>query len=136
MESKEIEITVYDTRLKISSSFYALKLSDNLFKMTENDIQNPRVTYGTEFETKINIENKLEIVRITKYSTFITRRFLLNAQFNEPEFKMFGEEIIKNGGFWQTDFGGIATINLPKDSKLSIDEIFKMFNFNPTEIKK
>ncbi len=136
MESKEIEITVYDTRLKISSSFYALKLSENLYRMTENDIQNPRLTFGTEFETKLGLDNRLEILRITKHSEFITRRFFLNSQFNETEYKLFGDEIMKNGGFWQSDFGGIATINLPKDSKLSIDEIFKMFDFFPTEIVK
>jgi hypothetical protein len=136
MESKEIEITVYDTRLKISSSFYALKLSENLYRMTENDIQNPRLTFGTEFETKLGLDNKLEIFRITKHSEFITRRFFLNSQFNETEYKLFGDEIMKNGGFWQSDFGGIATINLPKHSKLNIDEIFKMFNFFPSEIIK
>jgi hypothetical protein len=136
MESEEIEITVYDTRLKISSSFYALKLSENLYRMTENDIQNPRLTFGTEFETKLGLDNKLEIFRITKHSEFITRRFFLNSQFNETEYKLFGDEIMKNGGFWQSDFGGIATINLPKGSNLNIDEIFKMFNFFPTEIIK
>jgi hypothetical protein len=135
MEIKEIEITVFDTRLKITSTFYVEKLSDNIFRMLENDIQNPRLTYGTEFETKYNIENKLEIVRITEQSKFITRRFLLSSEFKNLEFKLFGEEIIKNGGYWQTDFGGIATINLPKDSKLTFEEIFKNINYFPTEIK-
>lgn len=42
---------------------------------------------------------------------------------------------MKQGGFWQVDFGSIATINLPKDCKLDLDEIFKVFNFEPQEIK-
>ena len=42
---------------------------------------------------------------------------------------------MKQGGFWQIDFGNIATINLPKNCELDIDEIFKTFDFNPAEIK-
>jgi hypothetical protein len=45
-----------------------------------------------------------------------------------------GDEIIKHGGFWQVDFGGIATVNLPKDCKLDLERIFKIFDFHPTYI--
>ena len=135
MESKEIEITVFDNWLKITSTFYAEQISVNTYRMLENDISNPRLTYGTEFETKQNLENKLEIVRITKHSSFITRRFLLSKESKTIDLKQIGDEIIKNEGYWQTDFGGIVTVNLPKNSKLSIDEIFKTLNFFPTEIK-
>jgi hypothetical protein len=45
-----------------------------------------------------------------------------------------GDEIIKQGGFWQVDFGGIATVNLPKNCNLDLDDIFKTFDFYPTYI--
>lgn len=45
-----------------------------------------------------------------------------------------GDEIIRQGGFWQVDLGNLATINLPKESTLDLDEIFTIFNFHPTEI--
>lgn len=34
---------------------------------------------------------------------------------------------MKQGGFWQVEFGNVITINLPKDSKINIDEIIMTF---------
>ena len=114
---------------------YVEQISDNVYRTTENEIFNCKLTLGTEFETRLNKDGKHEIIKITKESDFITRRFFLTSQFKESEYRLLGDEIMKLGGFWQVDFGGIATINLPKDSELNIDEIFKTFDFNPTEIK-
>ena len=41
---------------------------------------------------------------------------------------------MRQGGFWQIDFGSIATVNLPQDTSIDLDEILKTFNFHPTEI--
>jgi hypothetical protein len=135
MQTKTVEIEVYDKREKMSTTMYVEQVSDNVFRTTENEIFNCRLTLGTEFETRLNKDGKHEIIKITKESIFFTRRFFLTSQFKESEYRLLGDEIMKQGGFWQVDFGGIATINLPKDCKLNIDEIFKIFNFNPTEIK-
>ncbi len=134
MEIEETRIEVYDKRERTTTSLYVLKLSNNMFRMTENDILNCTLTLGTEFETKINKEGRHEIVKILKESSFITRRFFLTSQFTETEYRLLGDEIIKRAGYWQVDFGGIATINLPEDSDFDIDEIFKTFKFNPIEI--
>ena len=40
--------------------------------------------------------------------------------------------MMKCGGFWQVDFGGIATVNLPKNCELNLEDIFKIFDFHPT----
>lgn len=131
--SDEIQISVYNKREKITSSFYVKELSNNIYRMTENDIANCTLTYGTEFETRTNKDGELEVVRILKESPFTTRRFLLNKQFTESDYRVLGDEIMRVGGFWQVDLG-IATINLPKNSTVDIDEVFKIFNFTPTEI--
>lgn len=110
------------------------QLSDNVFKTTENELFNCSLTIGTEFETRLNKDGKREIIRIIKESEFITRRFSLTSQFKESEYRILGDEIMKQGGFWQVDFGSIATINLPKDCKLDLDKIFNAFDFKPTEI--
>ncbi len=129
------EIQIYDKREGSLATMYVEKISDNLFRMIDNDIFNCRLTLGTGFETRVNTEGKHEIVRITKESTFITRRFLLTSQFTTSEYKLLGDEIVKQGGFWQTDFGGIATINLPKTDNFDLDKIFEAFNYIPSEIK-
>ena len=134
METDEIKIEVYNKREKTTSTMFVKQLSDNTFRMTENDILNCRLTYGTEFETRINSDGKHEIIRIIKDSGFLTRRFFLPSKYKEPDYRILGDEIIRHGGFWQVDFGGIATINLPKDCELDLDEIFKFFDFKPTEI--
>jgi hypothetical protein len=134
MQTKTIEIEVYDKREKLTTTIEVEQLSDNIFRTTENEIFNCSLTLGTEFETRLNKDGKHEIVKITKESDFVTRRFFLTSQFKEFEYRLLGDEIMKQGGFWQVDFGGIATINLPKNSELNIDEIFKTFDFNPAEI--
>jgi len=135
MQTKTIEIEVYDKREKLTTTIQVEQLSDNIFRTTENELFNSRLTLGTEFETRLNEDGKYEIIKITKDSDFVTRRFFLTPQFKESEYRLLGDEIMKQGGFWQVDFAGIATINLPKDCELNIDEIFKIFDFKPTEIK-
>lgn len=135
MQTKTVEIEVYDKREKLTTTIQVEQLSDNVFRTTENELFNCRLTLGTEFETRLNKDGKHEIIKITKDSDFVTRRLFLTPQFKESEYRLLGDEIMKQGGFWQVDFGGIATINLPRDSKLNIDEIFKIFDFKLTEIK-
>ncbi len=135
MQIKTVEIEVYDKREKLTTTIHVEQLSDNVFRTIENELFNCRLTLGTEFETRQHKDGKHEIVRITKESEFITRRFSLTSQFKESEYRLLGDEIIKQGGFWQVDFGSIATINLPKNCKLDLDEIFNIFGFNPNEIK-
>jgi len=135
MQTKTFEIEVYDKREKITTTIHVERLSDNVFRAIENELFNCSLTLGTEFETRLYQDGKHEIIRIVKDSDYITRRFFLTSQFKESEYKLLGDEIMKHGGFWQVDFGGIATINFPKECNLDIDEIFKIFGFNPCEIK-
>ena len=135
MQEEEILIEVYDPEERVTTNFCVIRLAENRFKMTENDIFNRNLTRGTEFETFINTEGQREISKTLTKSPFITRRFLLSIQFTESEYRLLGDEIIKYGGFWQVDFGGFATVNLPKERGLDLDEIFKTFDFNPIEIK-
>ncbi|GAK77273.1 hypothetical protein JCM19296_2880 [Nonlabens ulvanivorans] len=41
---------------------------------------------------------------------------------------------MKRGGFWQVDFGGIATVNIPKDFEFNVDQVMKELDLNLTEI--
>jgi hypothetical protein len=134
MQDTPIQIEIYDKRQKMSTTIYVDRVSKNIFRAIENELFNCGLTLGTEFETRINKDGKHEIIRIVKDSDYIKKRFFLGSQFNESEYRLLGDEIIKQGGFWQVDFGGIATINLPKDCKLDLDEIFKTFEFYPTYI--
>ena len=134
MKDEIIQIEIYDKREGVTESVTVEKLSEVKFRVAENALSNCRLTVGTEFETRINKDSKYEIIRITKVSDFITRRIILNNQFTESDYRVLGDEIIRQGGFWQVDFGSIATINLPKNSTIDLDEIFKVFNFHPMEI--
>ncbi|MEM9833795.1 MAG: hypothetical protein AAF944_24410 [Bacteroidota bacterium] len=131
---KEVKIEIYDKRERATTTLYVEQLSKNKFRMGDNDIFNCRLTKGTEFETRINKEGKHEIIRITKESDFITRRFFLSPQFKESDYRMLGDELIKRGGFWQVDFGGIATVNIPRDFEFDVDQVMKDLDLNLTEI--
>lgn len=115
---KEIEIRVYDKREKSTGNLYVEQLSENKFRMTDNDIFNCRLTKGTEFETRINKEGLHKIVKIIK----------------DSDYRVLGDELTKHDGFWQVDFGGIATVNIPKDFEFNIDEVMKELDLNLTEI--
>lgn len=134
METQEIKIFVYDKREKITSSCYVEQISENKFRMTENDLFNCHLTKGTEFETRINEDGNHEVIKIIKKSEFITRRFLLSTQYKESDYRVLGDELMKRGGFWQVDFGGIATVNIPKDFEFNVDQVMKELDLNLTEI--
>jgi hypothetical protein len=134
MGTKEIKIFVYDKREKITSSCYVEQISESKFRMTENDLFNCHLTKGTEFETRINEDGNHEVLKIIKKSEFITRRFLLSTQYKESDYRVLGDELMKRGGFWQVDFGGIATINIPKDFEFNVDQVMKELDLNLTEI--
>ncbi|MBK0403148.1 hypothetical protein I5M27_09140 [Adhaeribacter sp. BT258] len=136
MKEKQIEIEIYDKEENSTTTFLVEKISENKFKLLDNDFFNSRYNLGTEIEIRINSEGKNEFVRIVKESKFVTRRFLLNSQFKESEYQLLGDEIEKQGGHWEVGFGSVAVINLPKNSKLDLDQIFKIFNFKPVEIKE
>jgi hypothetical protein len=135
MQTRTIEIKVKDKRENVTTTIHVEQLSENIFRTIENELFfNSKLTLGTEFETQLNKDGMHEIVRIVKESEFTTRRFSLTSQFKESEYKLLGDEIMKAGGYWQVDFGSIATVNLPKDSKFDLDEILKVFDFKLTEI--
>ena len=134
MDSKEVEIELYDKRERSTATLYVEQLAENKFRMTDNDLWNCRLTLGTEFETRINAEGKHEIIRITKDSNFITRRFFLNPKYKESEYRMLGDELMKRGGFWQVDFGGIATVNIPKDLEYDVDKVMNDLDLKLSEI--
>ncbi|QJP35440.1 hypothetical protein F0365_14035 [Nonlabens sp. Ci31] len=121
----EVKIEVYDKKEKVTTSLYVEQLSENQFRMIDNDLFNNQLTLGAEFETKINSENKHEVVKIIKKSEFITRRFGLTPNYKESDYRMLGEELTKRGGFWQVDFGSIATVNIPKNFEFDISQIIK-----------
>ncbi len=102
--------------------------------MIDNDIWNCKLTLGTEFETRINKEGLHEIIKITRQSEFLTRRFFLSPQYKESDYRFLGDELTKRGGFWQVDFGGIATINIPKGFEFDVDEILQALDIRLTEI--
>ena len=102
--------------------------------MNENDFFNCRLTKGTEFFTRINDDGNHEIIKITKESDFQTRRFFLSPKYKESDYRMLGNELAKRGGFWQVDFGGIATVNIPKDFEYDFDQVMRELDLNLTEI--
>tara|TARA_R110002051_G_scaffold11406_1_gene41459 strand:+ start:79 stop:477 length:399 start_codon:yes stop_codon:yes gene_type:complete len=122
---KEVKIEVYNRKEKVTTTLYVEQLSENKFRMIDNDLFNKQLTLGVEFETKINSEKKYEVVKVLKETEFITRRFGLTPNYKESDYRMLGEELTKRGGFWQVDFGSIATVNIPKDFEFDINQVIK-----------
>ena len=130
----EVKIDVYHKEEKVTTTLYVEQLSENRFRMIDNDFCNPKLTLGTEFVTELNENGIHELKKITKESEFITRRFGLTPNHKESDYRMLGDELIKRGGFWQVDLGSIATINIPKDFEFDVDQVIKELDLKLVEI--
>lgn len=130
----EVEIKVYHNKEKVTTTLYVEQLSENKFRMIDNDFCNPKLTLGTEFVTELNENGIHELKKITKESEFITRRFGLTPNHKESDYRMLGDELTKRGGFWQVDLGSIATINIPKDFEFDVDQVIKELDLKLVEI--
>ncbi len=108
-------IELYNPEEKVAFTVAVEQLSEKRFKMVENDILDERLTFGAEFEAKVNSDGKYEIMQIEKMSDLVTRRFFLPPQYSSDIYRMFGDELTKRGGFWQVDMGSYATINYPPE---------------------
>ncbi|WP_118976448.1 hypothetical protein [Taibaiella koreensis] len=134
-EPKMVSIMVHDKRVDMTGSMYVEQLDAHTFRAVENELFNPTITIGTEFLTRFNQDGHHEIVKITKMSPYTTRRFLLSQSVPAADYQLLGDEITRQGGYWQVDMGGIASVSLPVNCPLDLDEIFRIFNHWPTEIK-
>jgi len=132
MENETVEIPFHDRELGIITTLIVEKLGENLFRATTNEVFIPWIIFGVEFETHINGEGQHELVCITKKSPYITETFLISSQLAD-ELKRLGDEIVQHGGNWQLDMGSVATINLPPNCKLAMDEIIKKLTSNIPE---
>ncbi len=138
MKNEIVEIKLEDKREKSVATLYVEKLNDSTFKMIDNDIFNCKLTFGTEFQTRINKKGNYEIISITKESEFERRTFMSSREYSYSEnkefYKIMGDELVKNGGFWQIDMGGIITVNIPKNTDFNFDEFLGDFRMLLTEI--
>lgn len=134
MSVKKIKIELFNKKEKIIETIYVEQLSHHKYRMVDNALTNCKLTLGTEFKTKLNREGKHEITKIIKESNFVTRRFFLSTKFKTEDYKMLGAELQKRGGFWQVDFGGIATVNIPKDFEFNVDQVMSDLGLNLVEI--
>jgi len=134
MKEQPVKIEIYDKRERSTTTMYVERLAKSRFRMLDNDLFNCKLTLGTEFETRLNKDGKHEIIKISKESEFITRRFLLSMEYRNSDYAMLGQELSQRGGFWQVDMGGIATINIPKDFEFDVDEVMKSLDLKLTEI--
>ena len=130
----EVKIEVYNKEEKVTTTLYVEQLSENKFRMMDNDLFNYQLTLGVEFETRINNESKHEVLRIIKESEFITHRFRLPPKYKESDYRMLGEELTKRGGFWQVDLGTFATVNIPRDFEFDINEVIEVLDLKLVEI--
>ncbi|MEO0727068.1 MAG: hypothetical protein AAFZ63_21155 [Bacteroidota bacterium] len=134
MKRELVTIELYDKREKVTSTLCVQQLGERQFKMVDNALFNCRLTFDTEFETRINSDGKHEIVRISKASDYTTRRFMLSAAHTEADYRMLGDELTNRGGFWQVDMGSIATVNIPKGFEYDLDQVIEDLGLSLIEI--
>lgn len=129
METKKVKILLYDKRENATSTMYVELLGNNKFRMIDNDLFNCRLKLGTEFETRINEEGIHEIIRITKESDYLTRRFFLAMDNRKVIYDSLHKELTERKGFIQVTKGGIAIINFPEEVEWDVFDVVEDLDF-------
>ena len=131
MINEVITIKMFHPGERSTGEYNVIKISDFEYKLTENNPFSEDLSYGTiiEVENKLNKDGIFQFKKIAKESDFRLEIYGLNLGLNEAELRLLGDKIVKNGGHWEVIFGGMAYVNLPKDSNLDIGlEIKKIKN--------
>ena len=136
MNDSIVSLSIYDKRERSTTTYAVQQVDTNRFKMIENALFNCRLTYGTEFTTRINKEGQHEINKIFKNTDFTTRRFYYDSKYKEADYRWLGEELGKRGGFWQVDAGYLITINIPKDFEYNIDQLMVDLDFHLVDFRR
>ena len=92
------------------------------------------LTRGTEIKALYQQDGSYEFVAVTKPSELNTRRFFLSPKYSESDYRMLGNELVKHGGYWQVDFGGFLTINIPKDLPYDVDAVMSDLGIQLAEV--
>jgi hypothetical protein len=123
-EKDIIEIRMYHPEEESTGNYEVVKVGENEYKLAANDPFNEDFSYGTIIEVEKEEKDKgvLQFKRISKKSDFTLNVYGLGSSLNETELRIVGDMIIKEGGYWEVIFGGIAYVNLPKESRLKVIE--------------
>ncbi len=131
----EIKMILINGSDGTSESVAGEKIESGIFRLMENPILNCKINYGTVVKVIEDKNGDLVLSKIVRASNYKTRQFILSSSLNESDLRTkIGQPILDAGGYWEVVMGGIAFIHILKDSSFSIDELFKINNYHPSEI--
>lgn len=137
MDNEDRRIRLLDNRQGEYVDLWVEEVGHNQFRTVWNEGAwlGPFWNRGTEFEATLNGNNEFELVRITKESDFITRRFMgyFSPRYNETDYLFMLSELEQMGGFWQWE-GGIVTLNIPKDKNDFVEKVIETLSLYYTEL--
>ncbi len=109
-----------------TGTYKVIKVSKNRYKLTNNDPFSETLIYGTIIEVLPEKKDGDTFVFKDVYakSEFNLEVIGLPISLNETEWRVIGQMIINEGGYWEVIFGGMGYVNLPKTSKLNVNNEF------------
>lgn len=128
-KEKIIDIKMYVPDEASTGTYEVIQVSENTYKLTNNDPFSEILTYGTIIEVLPEKKDGDTYIfkRVHAESEYILQVIGLPFSLNETEMRVVGQMIIDEGGYWEVIFGGMVYVNLPKTSKLNvIDELNKL----------
>ncbi|MGD1839749.1 MAG: hypothetical protein ACFB0B_02475 [Thermonemataceae bacterium] len=128
-EEEIIAIKMYVPEEASTGTYEVIKVSENRYKLTNNDPFSETLTYGTIIEVLPEKKDKDTFVfkKVYAESEFNLEVIGIPMSLNEAELRVVGQIIIDEGGYWEVIFGGMGYVNLPKTSQLNvIDELNKL----------
>jgi hypothetical protein len=126
-------ISIFNRNEGVTTQVEAEQVGDAEFKLLENDLVDPQLTTGVTINAKRLEDSSYEVISVQDASTFVTRRFILSANYTESDYRVLGDELVKHGGFWQVDLGYYLTINVPRDFPYDIDRVMSELGIHLTE---
>ena len=102
-------------------------MGPNQYKLIDNDPFLEELCRGTVIEVapKHDEPKVMELIRVVTPSDTPVVVYGLPQGVPESLLRQVGDQIVAAGGYWEVLFGGMAYVNLPKDSSFDVNAALK-----------
>ena len=124
---KPQEFRMYVPAERSTGTYHGIPVGPNQYKLIDNDPFLEELCRGTVIEVapKHDEPKVMELIRVVTPSDTPVVVYGLPQGVPESLLRQVGDQIVAAGGYWEVLFGGMAYVNLPKDSSFDVNAALK-----------
>lgn len=121
IKSQKLRIKLENPKDSSIGDTEVIKLGDNQFMLTMNHVFDEELCYGTKILTSGPSDKGVYVLEeIIEVSPFRNEVFILSWSFMANHMSELAKLVAEQGGYIESQMGGIVFISLPKDSTLNV----------------